>query len=579
MDSHDNIQTRDNHGEASHENGGVSHKAINDNDQAVIYIYNDKTEEAHQLLVSSLIKQVRHYFDNLISQGTHDWLARICLSSSYIDDTSLDKIYYLLELETESSTNKYLDFATFYDTIGNINYLRKNYKKAEQCLVASEKLKSKLFKSTNHVHLIRSTQYLAMTYLAWDKLNQAFKKHRRLLKAKRSHNNCHPHIEAKLNIILGEICFRQGFYSKCQNYFSKAEKMCSSQLGYKLEYIKSLIGLAKFKFALQIRSSSSVTPMKHLRAALNACPGQPNSYSLLKCEIYDNMAKVYMSQRKYEEASESLRTSWDIRNSICQHDNLEKAKSHFNEGNLKKCENILSAALSLHEKSLEIRLKLKPFKDLDVADSYQTIGSIYEVQKRNIQALKFYKLAKATVKSLIEDEICIISFHSYFGIGNILELLNRRDDSLESYARCLQIGKELFEKTPAKVVAKVYEKIGSLYSTQKNYTEALSNYKDAIEIYRRFKEHIDISRLEGIINEIEGYISEENRDGQIDTPSLLSRNECNPSSVNSSPSINTTDQNNTTYDNNSRSNISLLSTGNSLMSYSCNIMFTIQDFS
>lgn len=558
-DLHINNQANGCHDGSSYLKEAMSDIAVKENDEAVSYILQDDTTNAEDFLEPCLQKQFKHYFKKLVAVGAQNWIAKICENPPQIDDSTLDKICSCLETKSYINTDKEFDIAIFYDTIGNINYIRRRYKEAQNCFEESDKIKNKLFKSCNNVHIVRSTEYLARTYLAWNKFGKALKNYKKLLKSKKSNNDSSTQLEAKINNILGEIRFRQGFNNKALRYYTIAEQLCKSQPDCKLQYIKSLIGMGKTKFALKKLPSSTMP--KPLNTALENCQQAENPYLLLKSEIYDNMAVVHMWQKQYNDASNCLEMSSEIRNYVCRNDKLEMAKSYFLEGNLQKEKENFSEALSSHENSLEIRLKLKAFEDWDIAESYQEIGNVLKLQKKYQEAKESYTLSINIINSLSEDENCTISFYLHFEIGNVLDILNELNDSMKHYTRCLQIGKKIFDKPP-QVIAEVHEKIGRIHSTRYNDIEAISSYEDAINVLTAINgSRSDISRLKNYILKIKVSASGQNKDDQVEKSSLQSPKAPNAASSNFYDPGNTGGQNNKNFDSNSKLQSRHLSTG------------------
>lgn len=521
---------------------------------------------ADKLLTSSLIIQFKYFFKEFVARTTQGWITELCQASSEINDAILERICTVFSNKFNTYFSNNTDLDIFYDTIGNLYHIRGRYMDAESYYKKSLEIKKNSLNSPSNLHITCSTSYLARNYLAWNKFDLAKIKYKELLNSMKSSKDSSKDYNlkyARLNNILGNICFRLGFYSESQILYSKAEKLSGKYVSLhcdNTEYIKSLIGKGKTKFALNKQSHKN--SLKILDKALKTCKKETECHhSSLKSEIYDLKATISVSLIKVDEANKYFGKSWDIRHACSQEDNLEKAKSYFIQGNVRKIQKSLSEALSSHMKSLEIRLRLKTTKDFDIAESYLEIGNVYKLQKKYQEAMDYYTQSKDLIKTLIKDENCISSFNLHSSIGYLYEIQNELDLSLKHYERSLKIGEKFFKNNP-EILAMVHEKIANIHKMHNNYAEAKSHIIYALNIHSdksSKKCSYEIERLQSDILKLEGHVEDENRIFQNQRTVLQEEDPQNHSS--SANSINPTDQNNQNSDD-LQLQTNYLSTGN-----------------
>ena len=100
--------------------------------------------------------------------------------------------------------------------------------------------------------------------------------------------------------------------------------------------------------------------------------------SLDVAKSYNNMAIIYKTQGKYEEALEMYTKSGDIMTRIYGGDNHpDVAASYTNIGIVYYRQGQYERALDYHQKALEIDIKVSGQDHPDVASSFINIGAVY----------------------------------------------------------------------------------------------------------------------------------------------------------------------------------------------------------
>lgn len=163
---------------------------------------------------------------------------------------------------------------------------------------------------------------------------------------------------------------------------------------------------------------------------------------------YNNIGGVRHHQKDCDKALECYSNALSIWRNIFDTPNLSIAESYSkiggayrkkSEKNEKKRRAYLKIALKYHEWALEIREKYSK-ESVDVAISYNNIGTVYLAQKEYCKAKKYYNEALKIV-----------------------------------------------EKDPQKnsrFIADLYNDMGNLYKVQNDYVRALDNYSKAYEKYK-----------------------------------------------------------------------------------------------
>ena len=117
-----------------------------------------------------------------------------------------------------------------------------------------------------------------------------------------------------------------------------------------------------------------------------------------------------------------------------------------------------------------------------VAQSYNSIGNIYNNQDNYPEALKNY-FAALKIREEIKDKQGIAG--SYNNIGYIYMQQGNYPEALKNHLASLKIREELNNKQG---IASSYMNIGIIYYSQDNYHEALKNQLAAIKIYEESKD-------------------------------------------------------------------------------------------
>lgn len=157
------------------------------------------------------------------------------------------------------------------------------------------------------------------------------------------------------------------------------------------------------------------------------------------------------------------------------------------------------AATSYTQRALKLSKKLQ-FKKGE-ANSYHTLGNLYETQANDIEAVKNFSAALKIWKEIgYEREVAF----TYYYIGNLYEYQGHYPEALKNFFAALKTGEEIGNK---KVMGLSYNGIGIVYGNQGKYPEALKNYFAALKIWQEIGDIIGISECYnniGLVYEYQG---------------------------------------------------------------------------
>ena len=214
---------------------------------------------------------------------------------------------------------------------------------------------------------------------------------------------------------------------------------------------------------------------------------------------FNNIARIYEQQGKYEEALEMHAKSIEIKTRVHgSGDHLNVADSWMNIGKVCQIQGKYGEALESHTRSLDIKLKLLGSDDPDVAASYSCIGSVYKNQGQYEKALEYYhKALEIDIKASDHHDLSVAK--AYGNIGVVYKKQGKYGEALESHTRSLDIKLKLLGSEDPDVAAS-YSCIGSVYKNQGQYEQALEYYHKALEIGIKASGHHDLSVADSLMN-------------------------------------------------------------------------------
>ncbi|CAH3136870.1 unnamed protein product, partial [Pocillopora meandrina] len=175
-------------------------------------------------------------------------------------------------------------------------------------------------------------------------------------------------------------------------------------------------------------------------------------------------------------------------------EHVDVASSYNNLGTLHKALGDTDEAKDCYKRALDIRLKKLGPEHVDVASSYNNLGTLHKAQGDTDEAKDCYKRAlDIRLKKLEPEHVDVAS--SYNNLGTLHSDLGDTDEAKDCYKRALEI--QMKQLGPEHVdVARCFNNLGSLHSDLGATDEAKDCYKRALEI--RLKklglEHVDVAR-------------------------------------------------------------------------------------
>ena len=152
-------------------------------------------------------------------------------------------------------------------------------------------------------------------------------------------------------------------------------------------------------------------------------------------------------------------------------------------------------AIEYHFKELEIKKEKLGEKHLEVADSYDKLGSCYRFFGDYNQEKAF----ETSTNLFEEDQVGYDIFYKKF-----TDCYNK---AVECFLHELEIQKEMLEKNNPNI-ADSYNSLGNCYKTLKNYDDAIEYFKKALNIYEILKDDEWVIYLKKMIDELKQAINE-----------------------------------------------------------------------
>ncbi|CAF0992895.1 unnamed protein product [Rotaria sordida] len=142
--------------------------------------------------------------------------------------------------------------------------------------------------------------------------------------------------------------------------------------------------------------------------------------------------------------------------------------------------NIYDRSLKLHQKSLEIKLKILKENDLSIADSYNIIGRIYFKKSDYKQAFSsYYQALIITIQTNGENNLNVAL--CYTNLGGIYQKQENYIDALECHQKALAIRQEnLSVDQPDLGIS--HNNIAIIYICRSQYDLALEHYNISLKI-------------------------------------------------------------------------------------------------
>ena len=198
---------------------------------------------------------------------------------------------------------------------------------------------------------------------------------------------------------------------------------------------------------------------------------------------YNNIGGVYQHMGKYTKALEYFHKSLEIMKKSLPADHPNLATSYNNIGIIYIDMGEFAKALDYNHKSLEIAKKSLPVNHPDLANSYSNIGSVYHHMGEFAKALEYYH------KSLEIKKISLPADHpdfatSYNNIGSVYQHMGEYAKALEYTHKSLEI-REKSLPVDHPDLATSYNNIGMVYHSMNEYAKALEYSDKSLEIFAK----------------------------------------------------------------------------------------------
>jgi tetratricopeptide (TPR) repeat protein len=160
-------------------------------------------------------------------------------------------------------------------------------------------------------------------------------------------------------------------------------------------------------------------------------------------------------------------------------DDAEKGHIFYQLGYIKYCQEEYVDAIAFDENSLEIRQKMFLSEHPDVADCYNSIGTVNISTGEYSKALSYYEKGFSIRQKTLPPNHPDIG-ESYNNIGLVYESTGDYSKAIFHYETALQI-REITLPPNHPDVAESYNNIGLVYERMGEYSKAISFYEKALE--------------------------------------------------------------------------------------------------
>ncbi|CAF3854051.1 unnamed protein product, partial [Rotaria sp. Silwood1] len=207
----------------------------------------------------------------------------------------------------------------------------------------------------------------------------------------------------------------------------------------------------------------------------------------LYSECHLNVAKIYSTQNKYDDAVQFRIKALSIDEKTCHLTDKEKeAQAYFDIGEELLCKD-LNKAFEFSKKSLEIRQQILPVNHVTIGFSHQDMGAAYENKGMLDAAVEHYKKAIEIYEKHVFDKeeyqfnVKELYSQCHVNIARINSRQNKYDDAVELRMKALNIDKKTSQLTAKEKEAQCYFDIGEeLYAI--DIDRALEFSKKSLEI-------------------------------------------------------------------------------------------------
>ncbi|MDR2870667.1 MAG: tetratricopeptide repeat protein, partial [Deferribacteraceae bacterium] len=207
-------------------------------------------------------------------------------------------------------------------------------------------------------------------------------------------------------------------------------------------------------------------------------------YLLISTITLSNIARLYSSYARYDEALEILSRVLLIREKLLGAEHLDTADSYNDVACIYSDQGDYAKALEYHQKSLKIRESVLGIEHPNTALSYNSIGLVYSAQGDYVKALEYHQKAFKIYESVLGIKHLNTAI-SYNNIGLVYSAQGDYVKALEYYQKSLEIRESVLGAEHPDT-ASSYNNIATVYDAQGNYAKALEYHQKALKI----REHV-----------------------------------------------------------------------------------------
>ncbi|CAF4108678.1 unnamed protein product [Adineta steineri] len=160
-------------------------------------------------------------------------------------------------------------------------------------------------------------------------------------------------------------------------------------------------------------------------------------------------------------------------------DEEERAETTHQLGLVKNYQEDYAGALVFYEKALKILQKIRPRNHPDLANSYSSIGGIYDNMGKYTKAVSFYNKSLAILQKTPSPNHSNLAT-ALSNIGLVYDNMKNYTKALFFHEKALEIRKKTLPVNHPDL-AQSYNNMGLLYNNTGDYSKAFSFYKRAVE--------------------------------------------------------------------------------------------------
>jgi len=207
------------------------------------------------------------------------------------------------------------------------------------------------------------------------------------------------------------------------------------------------------------------------------------NYLLIAARDLSYFGGLYGKTGNFDKALELHHKALDIREKILAEEHLNIATSYDGIGSAYYSQGDYSKALEFIQKALKIDEKVFGNEHPDMARDYNKIGAVYYSQGDYSEALKYYQKALKIDEKVFGNEHPKVAIR-YNNIGNVYYSQGNYSKALEYYQNALKIDEKVFGNEHPNVAIR-YNNIGNVYYSQGDYSKATEYHQKALKIRKK----------------------------------------------------------------------------------------------